>query len=669
MSKVFDFTGDNDFCPKGFLFRNPKESRPFSSLGSHVDVYFPSRKRSRISAPFVVSEDPKEQPSIEILPDECLFEIFRRLPGGQERSACASVSKRWLMLLSSICADEICSSTTQMVEPEIVSDYQKAADESAKPKEKAESGDLNGIKCDDEECVDADPQGYLSRCLEGKKATDVRLAAISVGTASRGGLGKLSIRGNASTRRLTNLGLKAVSRGCPSLRVLSLWNLSCVGDEGLSEIATGCRSLEKLDISRCPAITDKAIVAIAMNCPNLRSVTFESCSNIGDESLKALGRHCPNLNCITLKNCPLVCDQGIASLFSSAGHILVKASLQALNISDASLAVIGHYGSAMTELALNGLLNVNEKGFWVMGKGRGLQKLRSLSITSCQGVTDVSLEAIGNGCPDLKVFGLRKCALVSDNGVVAFAKAASSLESLKLDETHRITQCGVFGILASCGGELKALALSNCLGIRDMDFGFPSASLCSSLRSLTIHNCPGFGDSGLSMLGRSCPKLSHVDLSGLQGITDSGLLPLVQRLEAGLVKVNLSGCVNLTDNVVAEITRLHGQTLEVLNLESCSSITDVSLISIAMNCSLLRELDVSGCRISDSGIAVVAMAEQLSLQVFSLAGCSLVSDESLSFLKMLGRTLVGLNIQLCRGISYAASNLLLEHLWRCDILS
>ncbi|KAH6782888.1 EIN3-binding F box protein 1 [Perilla frutescens var. hirtella] len=669
MSKVFDFTGDNDFCAEGFLFRNPKKSRPFSSLGSHVDVYFPSCKRSRISAPFVVSEDPKEQPSIEILPNECLFEIFRRLPGGQERSACASVSKRWLMLLSSICADEICSSTTQMVEPEIVSDYQKAADESAKPKEKAESGDVNGSKSDDEECVDADPQGYLSRCLEGKKATDVRLAAISVGTASRGGLGKLSIRGNASTCRLTNLGLKAVSRGCPSLRVLSLWNLSCVGDEGLSEIATGCRSLEKLDISRCPAITDKAIVAIAMNCPNLRSVTFESCSNIGDESLKALGRHCPNLNCITLKNCPLVGDQGIVSLFCSAGHILVKASLQALNISDASLAVIGHYGSAMTELALNGLFNVNEKGLWVMGKGRGLQKLRSLSITSCQGVTDVSLEAIGNGCPDLKVFGLRKCALVSDNGVVAFAKAASSLESLKLDETHRITQCGVFGILASCGGKLKALALSNCLGLRDMDFGFPSASLRSSLRSLTIHNCPGFADSGLSMLGRSCPKLSHVDLSGLHGITDSGLLPLVQRPEAGLVKVNLSGCVNLTDNVVAEITRLHGQTLEVLNLESCSSITDVSLISIATNCSLLRELDVSGCRISDSGIAVVAMAEQLSLQVFSLAGCLLVSDESLSFLKMLGRTLVGLNIQLCRGISYAASNLLLEHLWRCDILS
>ncbi|KAK6119629.1 hypothetical protein DH2020_046652 [Rehmannia glutinosa] len=491
---------DNDFCPGGFLYQKPKESSPFLSLGRHVDVYFPPRKRSRISAPFVVSGEPKQQPSIEILPDECLFEIFRRLPGGQERSACACVSKRWLMLLSSICKEEICTTTTtQFLEPEIKSDAPKA-DKSIEPKEKGESDDLN------EECLENDSHGYLSRCLEGKKATDVRLAAISVGTASRGGLGKLSIRGNSSTRKLTNLGLKAVSRGCPSLKVLSLWNLSSVGDEGLSAIATGCHSLEKLDLSHCPAVTDKGLMAIAMNCPNLTSVTLESCSNIGNESLKALGVNCRNLKCVTLKNCPLVGDQGIAGLFTSAGHVLTKANFQSLNVSDVSLAVIGHYGTSMVDLALGDLQNVNERGFWVMGKGHGLQKLKSLLITSCQGVSDMGLEAIGQGCPDLKMFVVRKCPLVSDNGVVSFAKAAVSLESLKLEEIHRITQFGVFGILNN--GKLKALALANCLGIRDVVFGFPLTSFCYSLRSLTIRNCPGIGNTGLGMLGKLCPKLT-----------------------------------------------------------------------------------------------------------------------------------------------------------------
>lgn len=667
MSKVFDCSGVNDFCPEGFLYQNSKKSSRFLSLGNHVDVYFPPRKRCRISAPFVVSREQKQLPTVEILPDECLFEVFRRLPGGQERSVCACVSKRWLMLLSTIHKDEICTdATSQVVEPKI---RPASQDKSVKSKEKGEFDDLKGLDSEDEECQETVSRGYLSRCLEGKKATDVRLAAISVGTATRGGLGRLSIRGNACTRKLTNVGLKAISRGCPSLEVLSLWNLSSVDDDGLSEIATGCLSLEKLDLYDCPAITDKGLTAVAMSCPNLASVTIESCSNIGNEGLQALGRNCRNLMCITIKNCPLVSDQGVATLFSSAGCILTKADLQALNISDVSLAVIGHYGSAMTDLALGGLQNVNERGFWVMGKGHGLRKLKSLSITSCPGVSDIGLESMLQGCPDLKIIRLQKCPLVSDNGVASFVKAAGSLESFQLEECHRITQCGVFGILANCGRKLKAIVLANCLGIRDIEFGYQMTSICYSLRSLTIRNCPGIGNACLGMFGRMCPNMTHVNLIGLQGITDSGVMPLVQKSEAGLAKVNLSGCVNLTDNVVTEITNLHGETVQILDLDGCRYISDASLIAIARNCSVLSELIVSKCRITDSGIAVLAGAEQLSLQIFSLAGCSLVSDNSLPFLGVLGKTLVGLNIQQCGGISCGAVNKLLEQLWRCDILS
>ncbi|KAL0456027.1 UNVERIFIED_CONTAM: EIN3-binding F-box protein 2 [Sesamum latifolium] len=97
----------------------------------------------------------------------------------------------------------------------------------------------------------------------------------------------------------------------------------------------------------------------------------------------------------------------------------------------------------------------------------------------------------------------------------------------------------------------------------------------------------------LGMLGRLCPGLTYVDLTGFQGILDSGIVPLVQRSGVGLVKVNLSRCVNLTDNLVAEITKLHGRTLEILNLDGCRCIIDVSLKAIARNCSLLSKLDVS----------------------------------------------------------------------------
>lgn len=637
------FSGDN-FCHGG-LYTNPKEANFFLSLGPQVDVYYPPQKRSRVSVPFVFDGEwfeQKQKTSIESLPDECLFEIFRRLPVGEERSASACVSKRWLMLLSNICKSEICSNKS------------------------TSSNDENKMECDSEEFGG---EGYLSRSLEGKKATDVRLAAIAVGTASRGGLGKLSIRGSNSERGVTTLGLKAVASGCPSLKSFSLWNVSSVGDEGLIEIANGCQKLEKLDLCKCPAISDKALITVAKKCPNLTELSLESCPSIRNEGLQAIGKFCPNLKAISIKDCAGVGDQGIAGLFSSTSLVLTKVKLQALAVSDLSLAVIGHYGKTVTDLVLNFLPNVSERGFWVMGNANGLHKLKSLTIASCRGVTDVGIEAVGKGCPNLKSVHLHKCAFLSDNGLISFTKAAISLESLQLEECHRITQFGFFGVLFNCGAKLKALSMISCFGIKDLDLELSPVSPCESLRSLSICNCPGFGNATLSVLGKLCPQLQQVELTGLKGVTDAGLLPLLESSEAGLVKVNLSGCVNLTDKVVSSLVNLHGWTLEILNLEGCINISNASLAAIAEHCQLLCDLDFSMCTISDSGITALAHAKQINLQILSLSGCTLVTDRSLPALRKLGHTLLGLNIQHCNSISSSAVEMLVEHLWRCDILS
>ncbi|KAJ9167739.1 hypothetical protein P3X46_019342 [Hevea brasiliensis] len=652
MSKLFGFAGDDDFCPGRSIYPNPKEPSLFLSLGHHVDVYFTSSKRTRISAPFVFGGErfeQKRQASIEVLPDECLFEIFRRLPGGEERSACACVSKRWLSLLSNMSRDELCDKkTTQLLN--------ESVEKNGEVKSRAENQEIEGGGC-------------LSRCLEGKKATDIRLSAIAVGTASRGGLGKLSICGNNSYHGVTSAGLRAIARGCPSLKALTLWKLPLVGDEGLYEIANGCHMLEKLDLCGCPAISDKGLLAIARNCPNLTDLTIEACSGIGNEGLQAVGRYCTNLKSISIENCPVVGDQGISGLVSSATYGLSKMKLQALNVTDVSLAVIGHYGKAVTDLVLTNLPNVSEKGFWVMGNGHGLQKLKSFTVTSCRGLTDTGLEAMGKGCPNLKQFCLRKCAFLTDNGLVLFVRAAKSLESLQLEECHRITQLGCFGSLLNCGAQLKALAMVNCLGIRDLNLKLPQFSPCKSLRSLCVRNCPGFGDGSLALMGKFCPQLQYVELSGLKGVTDAGFTPLLENYDAGLVKVNLSGCVNVSDKVVSALTEQHGWTLEVLNLDGCVKITDASLAAIAENCLLLSELYVSRCAISDSGLMVMACSNQLNLQIFSVSGCSMISDQSLTALVKMGQTLLGLNLQHCNAISTSTVDLLVERLWRCDILS
>ncbi|KAG6424172.1 hypothetical protein SASPL_114585 [Salvia splendens] len=634
MPALVNYRGDDDMYSGPSLCSG--DSGLLLSIGSHVEIYCPPRKRSRISGPCVVNGNIFEdkRPSIDVLPDECLFEIFRRLPGGRERSSTACVSKRWLTILSSVRSSEFYN------------------------KEHFSADDDMEVECD----------GYLTRCVEGKKATDVRLSAIAVGTSSRGGLGKLSIRGSNSLRGVSNSGLSAIARGCPSLKALSLWNVPSIGDEGLFEIARECHSLEKLDLCQCPSISNKGLAAVAKSCPSLTAVTIESCSNIGNDGLQALAKFCSKLQSITIKDCARVGDQGIASLLASASA-LTKVKLQSLNITDYSVAVIGHYGKAITNLVLCGLQNVSQKGFWVMGNARGLQSLSSFTVSSCRGVTDLSIEAVGKGCPNLKHMCVRKCCFVSDNGLVAFAKSTSSLESLQLEECNRITQVGILTALSSISSKLKSVSLVKCMGIKDLSNEFSTLSPCESLRSLSIRSCPGFGSTSLAMVGKLCPHLHNLDLSGLCGITDAGLLPLLECCEAGLAKVNLSECSNLSDEVVLALARLHGTTLELVNLDGCQKITDATLVALADSCPLLNDLDVSKCLVTDAGVTALSHGVQSNLQVLSLSGCSMVSNKSVPALERMGKMLVGLNIQHCNSISNNQVEMLTGKLWRCDILS
>ncbi|KAK9715208.1 hypothetical protein RND81_06G149900 [Saponaria officinalis] len=597
MPPLFNYTG-GDGQYNGRLF--------YPNSMARVGVSIPRCRGHRFGAPLLLrgSESEKITRSyIDLLPDECLIEIFRRLTG-QERSNCSCVSKQWLTLLSSI--------------------------------RRAEMGTASPGKDVD---MDVDVDGCLTRSVQGKKATDTRLAAIAVGTASRGGLGKLSIRGSNPTRGVTDFGLTAIARGCPSLTSLSIWNVSTVGDDGLLEIAKECRKLEKLDLCVCPSISDKGLMAIAEHCPALVALSIESCPNIGNDSIQAIALGCPELESISIKDCPLVGDQAVLEVLSS-NSVLSKVKLQSVNISDSSLAAIVQYGKYVTSLTLSCLQNVSENGFYVMGNAQGLEALVSLSIDSC----------------------------LSDDGLLAFSKSAKSLENINLEHCHKVTFSGIISTLSDCSSNLRSLSIVNCKGLKDTPVNYNFQNCCTSLRRLSIKNCPAFGSPSLKVLGKMCPNLRRVDLTGLLGVTDDGILGFLESCRTGLVRLNLTGCVNVSDESVLAVVRQHGETIKVLHLNGCRNITDASLFAIARCCASLNDLDISNCAVTDSGIAALSSSHLLNLQILSISGCSWISNRSLPYLIQLGNRLTGLNLKRCNSLSIDAVGILLRQLWECDIL-
>ncbi|KAG0448585.1 hypothetical protein HPP92_027755 [Vanilla planifolia] len=580
MPAILNYSDDE--IHRGLLHSDIMESSLFLSLAPSFDIQYPLPKRQRVAAPFILREEhmktaallKKQKPSsIDALPDECLFEILRRLPRSRERCIAACVSKRWLMLLSSIKSSEF------------VGDHKG-------------SKTLPDLNCTEPWELDQDISfescGQLMRCLEAEEANDVRLAAIAVCASEGSGLNKLTIRGGNSTCKVTDLGLSAVGRCCSSLSALSMWRLPLVSDVGLMAIADGCSKLENIDFSHCRSISDKGLIAIAKKCPNLVSVTIDSCPGISNDGLQAVGRYCSKLLSISIKDCPLVGDKGISSLVASSSSSLMKIKLQNVNVSDLSLAVIGHYGKAVTDISLTALQNVTERGFWVMGNALNMVSLTSCTVSCCPGLTDLGLEAMAKGCPLLKQLCVRRSSNLSDAGLKSVSLFARMLEGLQLEECNRITLKGVLDGLLSCNARFRSLVMIKCLGIRDIAYYPQELPTCRSLRSLTIRGCPGFTSSSLAVVGKICPNLCQIDISGLVGVTDSGILPLIETSESRLVKVNLEGCVSLSDASISSLVKSHGSTLKFLNLDGCVKITDRSLLAISANCSVLKDLDVSG---------------------------------------------------------------------------
>ncbi|XP_068635951.1 EIN3-binding F-box protein 2-like [Aristolochia californica] len=566
---------------------------------------------------------------ISHLPDECIFEIFSFLPSLRDRFSCATVSKKWLVLQANMRATAFKTAISTM---------QKQGNKT-------------------------------SRCLEGKKANDTRLAAIAVGICPPGGLRELYIRGSFPSQGITDFGLEIIAQACPYLKSLVLWDCLQIRNNGLISLSQRCSSIEKLDILNCPLVGDEGIIVVARKCRNLSSLSIESCPNIGNPSLQAVAAYSTNLKSISLIKCRLVSDEGILSVFSSLPD-LERVKLVSISIGDCVLEAVGRHESSFASLCLENISGVSETGFCSIGIP---EKLETLSLKSCSGLNDKCLKAIGSRFVRLKQIAIANCAAITDKGLQEMSRSTMLLESFKLRECHNVSPNGLMEVLMNCKERLKVLSLVKCHGLHEMDPSIFETPLprCPLLQSITLNRCSGVGDSFLSWLGSSCVHVKNLELAGLSSITDKGLSIFLQALRnqsKGLVEVDLSRCFQLTDVSLLALTSGFGRKLKRLRLEGCERLSDKCLSMISEFCPSLLDLDLSGCGISDGGVYSLVKSVHQKIEVLSLAGCLDITDRSLSFLEIMCGNLVGLNLKHCPRLSKQGISSLRQTLWWCDLV-
>ncbi|GMH10796.1 hypothetical protein Nepgr_012637 [Nepenthes gracilis] len=126
-------------------------------------------------------------------------------------------------------------------------------------------------------------------------------------------------------------------------------------------------------------------------------------------------------------------------------------------------------------------------------------------------------------------------------------------------------------------------------------------------------------DVGLCSIAKGCPQLSKVLLRNRKGISNLGVISLVETL-GYLSHLDLSGCNSVTDRALKAIGKVG--SIRTLNLQGCSLITDEGL-SWLLSGSLdkcLEKLVLAECdRITDFGVRL--LQQMHCLQELNLADC------------------------------------------------
>lgn len=223
-----------------------------------------------------------------------------------------------------------------------------------------------------------------------------------------------------------------------------------VSDVGLAAISN-CLDLEILHLVKTPECTNVGLVSVAQRCKLLRKLHIDGwkANRVGDEGLVAVAMSCPNLQELVLIG---------------------------VNPTRVSLETLASNCPNLERLALCGSDTVGDVEISCIAEK--CVALKKLCIKSCP-VSDIGLEALASGCPNMVKVKLKKCRGVTAEGA-DWLRASRPALAVNLDTGETIQDPS-----ASDGGanDNNGVELPAALAIQPVFLGIASSS--STGRSTT----------------------------------------------------------------------------------------------------------------------------------------------------------------------------------------
>ncbi|KAJ5163254.1 Leucine-rich repeat cysteine-containing subtype [Penicillium coprophilum] len=189
--------------------------------------------------------------------------------------------------------------------------------------------------------------------------------------------------------------------GCPKLKKLTLSYCKHVTDRSMHHIASHAAGrIEEMDLTRCTTITDQGFKYWGnAQFTNLRKLCLADCTYLTDNAIVHLTNAAKNLEELDLTFCCALSDTATEVLALQCSH------LKYLNMA--------FCGSAISDPSLRSI-------------GLHLLSLQHLSVRGCVRVTGVGVEAVAEGCHQLRIFDVSQCKnlgpWLEDGGAVPYQR-------------------------------------------------------------------------------------------------------------------------------------------------------------------------------------------------------------------------------------------------------
>ncbi|QIV96660.1 leucine rich repeat (LRR) protein [Allofrancisella inopinata] len=475
----------------------------------------------------------------------------------------------------------------------------------------------------------------LSGC---KKITDVGVRSIATFMSRTKRLKFLEL----SSNNITDVGLKYIAQNLPSLSSLSLSSNS-ITDEGVRYIAQNLPALMSLNLSGCKKITDQGAIRVIRSM-FLKELDLSGC-NITDRALTHLCNQSYKREGFFNNLCEAKLPDERNSISSNVGGDTIWGG-RSLNLSnckgitDAGVSYVAHC-RFLEELNLSGS-SVTDKGLKHIGFG--LYNLRILDLSNCSDVTDKMIAPLLiNNLPKLEflnVLGCNNISIAMLNSTIRLRPRLLSLKSdmsiykddfntvdlsySKLPLSDVIERVNLFlklkrkiNKLNLEGNNIKQFQLKSIISLLN------SSEICQSLKSLNLSGCE-IDDKGLEVITKELTHLKTLILAGytagsfLEGLFANGRMPNLRTLV-------LADCNMEVDMVVASRITQKFQNLESLDLSGCR-ISDKGLEIIAKGLIHLKTLILANCDMASINDGLLAIGGMSNLRTLVLADCNMEVD-------------------------------------------